>query len=101
MDKLLDRINDFVQQVIQSEFVKVIYDLHLGYIDLQRHVMEVSEKIQPIISEMLNEQYGLYVPIFAINAFTIDEGKRAKIEQYLEDNRDEEKFKKDAKDEKK
>lgn len=97
MDKLLERVNSFVLQVIKNEFVKVLHELHLGYIDIPLHELEIAERIQPTISEMLNEQYGLFVPLFAIEEFFIDEEKRKEIEQYLKDNRDEEKFKKDAK----
>ena len=70
---------------------------NLGYIDLPLHEAEVAEAIQPLVSEMLNENYGLFCPLFSVEQFFIDEEQRAEIEAFLKANRDEKKFKADAK----
>lgn len=97
MDDLLDRINTHVIQILRAELSKVIHDHHLGYIDLALHESEVAEAIQPIVSLTLNEQYGLYVPIFSVSEFFIDDAKKAEIEAALKNVRDEKKYKADAK----
>lgn len=97
MEDLLERINDHVVHILKNELARVIHEHHLGYIDLSLHEGEVAEAIQPLVSEMLNEQYGLYSPLFSVEQFFIDEQQRAEIEMALKANRDEKKFKADAK----
>lgn len=97
MIDFLERVNDHVVHILKSELVKIVHEHHLGYIDLPLHEAEVAEAIQPLVSEMLNEQYGLYSPLFSVEQFFIDEEQRAEIEAYLKANRDEKKFKADAK----
>lgn len=97
IEELLERLNTYVYQIAKNQLAKIIHSLHLGYIDLPLHELDIAEAIQPIISETFNEQYGLYVPLFNIQEFTIDQDRRDEIEKYLKDNRDEAKYKKDAK----
>ena len=81
MEDLLERINDHVVHILKGELTKVIHDHHLGYIDLPLHEAEVAEAIQP----------------FSVEQFFIDDQQRAEIEATLKANRDEKKFKADAK----
>lgn len=97
MVTLQERLKAFILQEIRHEFASVITNLHLGYIDITSHEKEISETILPIISDKLVTEYGLCMPQLAIEEFTIDQGKRAEIEEYLRNNRDEIKYKKDAK----
>lgn len=97
MEDLLERINDHVVHILKEKLTQVIHEHHLGYIDLSLHEAEVAEAIQPLVSEMLNEQYGLYCPIFSVEQFFIDDEQRLEIETFLKNNRDEKKFKADAK----
>ena len=97
MEDLLERINDHVVHILKEELTKVVHEHHLGYIDLSLHEAEVAEAIQPLVSEMLNEQYGLYSPIFSVEEFFISDEQRLEIETALKAARDEKKFKADAK----
>ena len=97
MDDLLDRITPIVSQVVKNEIVNVIHSLHLNYIDVTNHISEIAEKIQPIVSESLNEQYGLYVPIFVVDKLNIPDEDRNAIEEALKEEREKYNFKKDAK----
>ncbi|MBP5342575.1 SPFH domain-containing protein [bacterium] len=97
MDNLLDRITPIVSQVVRNEIVNVINGLHLNYIDVTNHALEIAEKIQPLVSETLNEQYGLFVPIFIIDKLNIPDEERNAIEQVLHEEREKYNFKKDTK----
>lgn len=97
MEKLQERIFAFILQEIRHEFARVLHDLHLGYIDITLHEKEIAEAIQAVISDKLCNEYGLVVPQFAIEQLFIDASKRAEIEEYLRNNRDEIKYKRDAK----
>lgn len=97
VDTLLDRINDYIAEIVRSELVKIIHEMHLGYIDLPLYEREISQAIQPVISEMFNDHYGIYVPLFAVNQFGIEDEEREEIERILKENRDEAKYKKDVK----
>ena len=97
MDNLLDRITPIVSQVVKNEIVNVIHNLHLNYIDVTNHILEIAEQIQPIVSETLNEQYGLFVPIFVIDKLNISDEDRDAIETALKEEREKFNYKKDAK----
>ena len=97
IDILSERLDNYVYSILVNELAKVVHKLNLGYIDFPLHQREIADAVQPIISETLNEQYGLYVPVFNITAFFIDDEKRTEIEKSIKDDKDEIKFRKDAK----
>ena len=92
-----ERIKDTIWQVIRNKIAVCIHDLHLNYIDVVVNEANISNAIQPIISETLNDLYGVYIPIFNIVEIFIDEEKRNQVEAILQARRDELKNKKDVK----
>lgn len=97
MEKFQDRVKTFILQEIRHEFARVLSELHLGYLDIVLHEKEIADAIQRIVDKNLFTMYGLAVPQFAIEEFFIDDAKRAEIEEEIKKNRDDDKFKKSAK----
>lgn len=97
MEKLKERVVEFIFQEIRHEFADALSRLHLGYVDVARHEKEIADAIQPALSDKLCENYGLVVPQFAIDQFFIDDEKREEIETYLKTHREKIEYKKDAK----
>ena len=91
------RVRSYVLQEIRHEFANIVTNLHLGYIDITTHEKEIAEAVLEDLDNKLQNEYGLRVPQFAIDEFNIDPAKRAEIEKFLRDNRDESKYKRDAK----
>jgi len=97
MQSLHERLKTFILQEIRHEFASVVNSLHLGYIDITSHEKEIADAIVTVLSDKLISEYGLSMPQLVVEEFTIDEQKRSEIEEYLKNNRNEIKFKKDAK----
>lgn len=94
---LMQRIHDEVLQKVVKEIATILQEHRISYVDFAYYSEDIANKVQERLSEQLIEQYGLFVPIFSISDLLIDDEVRAKIEEKLQQDRDETKYKKEAK----
>lgn len=97
-------VEDFAERTIVlfnqyfKEFaVAAILEDKVNYIDLQAKVLEIANKTREAISAVFTEQYGVSVPILAINSITMSEDDVARVEGLLKSERVEAKTKRDVK----
>lgn len=92
-----DRILSLFVAQFKNEAVKAILDNHVTYIELQAYQADITEKAREAISAIFEEQYGVIVPVLAVDSLTIDPMQRQAVETELFAVREELKSKKDAK----